>query len=530
MKGVTVDMPAILEAPVATLRKGLGFVSSTAIAVNTVAILVDVIIVYGQGLISGGPVVIFWGFIVSFAMTMLVAFCLAEISSAYPVSGSVYSWSAQVVPSRHSALASYTCGWMYYFGVVATKAVLAAVFAGLTNAAVHLSTGTSARDDQVVGIAIATLYIWAILNVARIDEMAVLNIISMVFNVATSLLIVIAVLAVPKQLNSPNIALFEYHNETGFKSSSYVTAIGLIVPAYCFLEYDASALVVEETLNGKLNAPRGIIATVFMSGVCGLCLFVALLFATVDLDAVVFGRTEYAIVNLLDLYLSHTWAVTLSWLLVINVFFAGVTGLGVNGRIALELARDKALPFSSFFARINTTFQSPVNAIFFTAFCASLFLLLLFDHNAAVAFESLVGLAVIGIELSYALPIFLKLVYCPADFPHSAYSLGGYSRPLGVIACIWLVGISIIGFMPTEAPINARNMNWAVVVALVYGAIGAVNWILSSRHSFKGPARYSESLTPSSSAASADKSVAVEVVENRLLHTARKGVHVVAYD
>jgi len=38
-----------------------------------------------------------WGWIVTFALTMIVAFSMAEICAAYPSAGSVYHWAGQVV-------------------------------------------------------------------------------------------------------------------------------------------------------------------------------------------------------------------------------------------------------------------------------------------------------------------------------------------------------------------------------------------------------------------------------------------------
>ena len=150
-------------------RKTLGFLSATVYSINAVAILVDVIVVFGQGLTTGGPVVMIWGFIAAYGFTLIVATCMAEICAAYPVTGSVYYWSAQLVPHKYSPLASYTCGWINFFGCVSTKAVLAATFAGFLNAAVHITHGRTFHESQLVAVAIGTLFFWAGSNVVRID-------------------------------------------------------------------------------------------------------------------------------------------------------------------------------------------------------------------------------------------------------------------------------------------------------------------------------------------------------------------------
>lgn len=57
-----------------------------------------------------GPVLMTWGFLLSFFMTMIVAICLAEIAGAYPSTGSVYYWSGQLATPRYVPAVSYFAG------------------------------------------------------------------------------------------------------------------------------------------------------------------------------------------------------------------------------------------------------------------------------------------------------------------------------------------------------------------------------------------------------------------------------------
>lgn len=68
-------------------------------------------------------------------------------------------------------------------------------------------------------------------------------------------------------------------------------------------------------------------------------------------------------------------------------------------------------------------------------------------------------------------------------------SLGKWSVPLGVISCIWLFGSSCLLFLPQTNPVTPQNMNYLIVVVAGVTLIGAVNWLVSGRYSFKGPKR-----------------------------------------
>ena len=48
---------------------------------------------YGQGLLYGGPAVLFWGWILTGFLTRLVGLAMSELLSKFPVSGGLYFWS-----------------------------------------------------------------------------------------------------------------------------------------------------------------------------------------------------------------------------------------------------------------------------------------------------------------------------------------------------------------------------------------------------------------------------------------------------
>ena len=74
-------------------------------------------------------------------MNTIVSYSMAEICSAYPSAGSVYHWSAQLVPAEYAALSSYICGWFNFVGNGAGDASFAFFFAQLLDSAISVSGG-----------------------------------------------------------------------------------------------------------------------------------------------------------------------------------------------------------------------------------------------------------------------------------------------------------------------------------------------------------------------------------------------------
>ena len=98
-------------------HRGLSGFMNFAFGFTEVSVLASVTALFHYGLQTGGPVVWFWGWVVSWAAITVVSFSMAEICSAYPSAGSVYHWSGQLAPARHAAIASYITGAGHGAGV-----------------------------------------------------------------------------------------------------------------------------------------------------------------------------------------------------------------------------------------------------------------------------------------------------------------------------------------------------------------------------------------------------------------------------
>ena len=69
------------------------------------------------GLLTGGPTVMVFGWIVVSFFTFMVGLGMAEITSAHPTSGGPYFWAAVLVPDSHTgAFFAWVTGWFNFLG------------------------------------------------------------------------------------------------------------------------------------------------------------------------------------------------------------------------------------------------------------------------------------------------------------------------------------------------------------------------------------------------------------------------------
>jgi amino acid transporter len=102
------------------------------------------------------------------------------------------------------------------------------------------------------------------------------------------------------------------------------------------------------------------------------------------------------------------------------------------------------------------------------------------------AYFAVTSIAVIGLYVAYIAPVFLRL-RAGKRFQDGPWTLGRWSRPIGIVGTIWVIFISIIFMLPQAQPINITTFNYAPVVFLiVIGGVG-IWWLVSAKNWFKGP-------------------------------------------
>ena len=109
-----------------------------------------------------------------------------------------------------------------------------------------------------------------------------------------------------------------------------------------------------------------------------------------------------------------------------------------------SFARDHGLPFSRLWSHVNPRVGVPVNAVWFMVTFA--FLLGLPMLKSYVAFSAVVSISTIGLYISYAIPILLRITVARKDFVKGTFHLGIFSIPVATIAVLWVALITVSYF------------------------------------------------------------------------------------
>ena len=236
----------------------------------------------------------------------------------------------------------------------------------------------------------------------------------------------------------------------------------------------------EETIGAATRAPWGVVMSVVVSAIAGYALLMGLLAAAPDLAA------SFSFVNpvlyILESRLSFILGTLLFAVIFVAQFFCSMSSVTSNSRMIYAFSRDGAVPGHNLWHSLNRG-RTPRNAILLSVVCA--FLLAVPSVVDFVAYVAVTSIATICLYIAYVLPIFLRQF--SSDFQVGPWHLGAWSRPIGWIAVIWVVFISVLFLLPTATPITATDFNYTLVIVPGLFVIITIWWLVSARHWFKGP-------------------------------------------
>ena len=102
--------------------------------------------------------------------------------------------------------------------------------------------------------------------------------------------------------------------------------------------YEASAHMAEETGHASTAAASGIINTIYATGIAGLSLILVFCLVSYDLSEILNDDNSYhgpatgnACVNMFIKAAGKDWGQAMAWLVVVNLFFAGISSVAVTG-------------------------------------------------------------------------------------------------------------------------------------------------------------------------------------------------------
>ncbi|MGZ6266952.1 MAG: amino acid permease [Candidatus Limnocylindrales bacterium] len=498
------------------LFRTMGGFSNFAISFTIISILTGAVILFDYGLAWGGPAAstLVWPLVSVF--TLLVAAAMAEIASAYPTAGGLYYWSSRMKNKDWG-------WWTAWFNLAGQIAIVAGIdFAAasfvntsivtpiLSNFGITFGNSTAVAGSLINGQLLTMAILLAIqlfFNIAGVRIVSLLNDISVWWHIGTVAVIVLALFLITNGKAHADISPFTIQSLDTTGSASPLgfnlgAAAGYAVPIaflfsllqaqWTYTGYDASAHVAEETVGARLSSAWGVFISVAVSAVVGYIVLMGLVTHLPPLDQVM--NCSPATQSLCSAYYGGNPVVftTLSYNLgslgdvlgaaiAIAMSLCGLASVAAAGRMLFAFSRDHGVPGSRVLRRVSHRFRTPANALVAIVVFSYLLTNAAYIAGSYTAIAIVTAISTIALYWAYGVPIFLGVFGKQEWRDHAVWKLGRFSKPIAVVAVLWIAFISVLFLWPTSG--NA----YTLLAYVVFLAALVVYYFAWARRHFKGP-------------------------------------------
>ena len=449
------------------LKRGMSGFGNFALSFSVISILTGAVTLFDYGFAHGGPIEMTLGWPLVAGMTMLVALSLAELASAYPTAGALYHWASILGGARLG-------WWTAWLNLVGQVAVLAGVDYALAKFLAP-AIGYAGRRDVVLLLYALLLVGHGVLNHVGVRVVTALNELSAWYHLAgTAVLVAVLVWRAPLQPAKFLLTTFVAPEENGLRFPLvYAALVGLLQAQWTFTGYDASAHAAEETVGAREAAPRGIVTSVWASGIAGFVMLVAI---TLAVQRPGDAAAENGFIAVVRAALGSRLGGAMIWMVMGAMWFCGLSSLTSNSRMLFAFARDGGPPGATYLARVSDRFRTPGWAIW--ACVAIAFALAIWSRVYSV----IVSISTIGLYAAYGLPIWLAWRARRRGVEvRGPWHLGRWSSAINLAALGWIAIITVLFMLP---PNLRTGYTFAALVAAL--AIYDLAW---ARTRFAGPAQ-----------------------------------------
>jgi amino acid transporter len=450
------------------LRRSLGVFSSFAVAFSYISPSTGIFALFFLGLTTVGGVFI-WSWPIVAIGQLIVALGWAELSSHYPVAGSVFQWTKYLAGKSYS----WFTGWIYLFaGILTVASVCATLPLALIPAFNNMGWNMHNTASNQRWVAAITLVLITLLNIFGVRAVAIINNTGVMFEILGMVVFAFVV------------ALFHHHQSAGVifhtGGTSLTTGtflVAMFMSLYVIYGFDTASTLAEETKNPRTEAPKAVIASVIGAFVIGAVFLYAMLLGIPDMGKAI--KEGWGPAQIIDANFGNAFSTVFLLVVSAAIFVCCLAIMTATIRLCFGMARDDSLPGSRVLSKVNPRLHTPIGS----CIAVGIFAAIPFIQYAGVA---IIAIAATGmIYLSYLIGNLALLRARLNGWPKTKapFALGKWGLPLTVLAIAWGGGMLVNIAWPRaatnprpspEAPALNFHWHWLNHLPVLWSTLGVI--------------------------------------------------------
>src|SRR5579872_2922832 len=338
------------------LKRSLGLFSSFAVAFSYISPSTGIFTLFALGLTTLGGVFI-WSWPVVALGQFIVALNFAEISSHFPVAGSVFQWTKFMANRSYS----WFTGWIYLFaGILTVTSVVATLPLALVPALnglgwKSLGAGNSqtALNTELV-VAAITLVVITVLNIYGVRLVSIINNTGVVFEILGMFVFALILLAFH---NHQGIHIVT--NSAGFHVEPASFLAAMFMSLFVIYGFDTAATLAEETKDPRRQAPKAVLYSVIGAFIIGGVFLLGTLVAIPNLHTATSGL-GWNPAQVITANFPSAFATLYLFVVSAAIFVCCLSIMAATIRLCFGMSRDNQLPGSRYLSRVSPGLHTPV--------------------------------------------------------------------------------------------------------------------------------------------------------------------------
>ncbi|KAG6365774.1 hypothetical protein INS49_007385 [Diaporthe citri] len=474
------------------LRRNFRFVSMFGFTMILMASWESIISVSNIGLVNGGTAGLIWMFFICWVAFIFINTSMAEMGSMMPTVGGQYHWVSEFAPRDYQKFISYLMGWLCVLGWQVGCTSGAYLVGTQIQGLIALNNPAYSYErwhGTLLTIAVSAFAI--LFNTVLARKLPLIEAIILVIHIFAFFGILVTLWVLAPVNSSPKQVFTQFSDGGGWRSLGGSALIGITSGIYPLIGGDAAVHMSEELRDAGKTLPKCMIWTTVVNGGLAWVMIITFCFCVGDREEVLNSPTGYPFMQVFyNAVRSTRGATAMSVFITIMFFFGLLTFVATSSRQLYAFARDKGLPFSTWFATVRPGWDIPFNALIFTFVFTSA--LSLINLGSATALNSITGLQINAMLSSYIVSIGCTIWRRCTNQPllQSKFNLGRWGLLVNIISMAFLVFFFILAFFPSSPHPDAASMNWNI---LIYGAVillSTVYYMFWGKKHYDGPVEY----------------------------------------
>ena len=234
------------------------------------------------------------------------------------------------------------------------------------------------------------------------------------------------------------------------------------------------------------------VSTALVNGALGFIMLVSLLYTMGPITAVLDPASGFSFLPAVHHATGGSFPATNATAAIILALetCSAISILATASRQTFAFARDHALPFSDFLARVSRRAHTPIPVPAICLSTTTTLLLSLINLGSTAAFNAIAGVMIAALFTTYIVSIgaFIRArLVTSGRLPPARFSLGRLGLPVNILAMAWLSFAIVFSFFPTADNPVPVDMNWSVVVLAGVLSFAVAAYCLHGRGMYRAP-------------------------------------------